>query len=50
MLCEVKGGSKVPGIAAGCYWTLAAALFLLIALVKNTWGFAGAYWSVAGVP
>lgn len=46
---EKKTGSKIPAIVSGCYWILAAALFLLVAFVKNTWGFAGGYWAVAGV-
>ena len=46
---EKKTGSKVPGVVSSIYWILAVALFLLLAFTKNTWGFAGGYWAVAGV-
>ena len=46
---EKKTASKLPGILSGCYWILATALFLLLGFHRNTWGFAGGFWAVAGV-
>ena len=44
-----KTGSKIPGVVTSVYWVLAVTVFLVIAFTKNTWGFAGAFWSVAGI-
>ena len=44
-----KTGSKVPGVVTSIYWVLATTIFLVIAFTKGTWGFAGVFWSVAGV-
>ena len=46
---QKKTGSKIPGVVSSIYWVLAVTVFLIIAFTKNTWGFAGAYWSVAGI-